>query len=111
MGTTRRTCSHWSSPARRTPPADALRARFDAPDALGYGIEEELFLVDGETLALLPQARKVHERVADDPRFKLELMASQLEIVTPPCADLETAVAASRRPGATSRRRPRRSGA
>ncbi|MDA0170330.1 YbdK family carboxylate-amine ligase [Solirubrobacter taibaiensis] len=72
---------------------DQLRARFDAPDALGYGIEEELFLVDGETLALLPQARKVHDRVADEPRFKLELMASQLEIVTPPCAELETAVA------------------
>ena len=34
--------------------ADALRARFDAPDALGIGIEEELFLLDAETLDLLP---------------------------------------------------------
>ena len=35
--------------------ADTLRARFDAPDALGIGIEEELFLLDGETLDLLPK--------------------------------------------------------
>ena len=32
--------------------ADALRARFDAPDELGIGIEEELFLLDPETLDL-----------------------------------------------------------
>ena len=66
--------------------AGELRARFDAPDALGIGIEEELFLLDGETLDLLPRAREVIERVEGDPRFKLELPASQLEIVTPPCA-------------------------
>ena len=42
--------------------ADTLRARFDAPDALGIGIEEELFLLDGETLDLLPNAREVIER-------------------------------------------------
>ena len=65
--------------------ADILRARFDAPDALGIGIEEELFLLDGETLDLLPRAREVLERTDGDPRFKLELPASQLEIVTPPC--------------------------
>ena len=68
--------------------AAELRARFDAPDALGIGIEEELFLLDGETLDLLPRAREVIERVEGDPRFKLELPASQLEIVTPPCPDV-----------------------
>src|SRR4051794_41327062 len=73
--------------------ADDLRARFDAPDALGIGLEEELFLLDPETLDLLPRAREVLERVQGDPRFKLELPASQLEIVTPPCSDLESAVA------------------
>ena len=72
--------------------ADTLRARFDAPDALGIGIEEELFLLDGESLDLLPNAREVLERVPGDPRYKLELPASQLEIVTPPCPDLPTAV-------------------
>ena len=74
--------------------ADTLRARFDAPDALGIGIEEELFLLDAETLDLLPQAREVIERTPGDPRFKLELPASQLEIVTPPCPDVASAVEA-----------------
>jgi carboxylate-amine ligase len=74
--------------------ADDLRARFDAPDALGIGLEEELFLLDPETLDLLPRAREVIERTEGDPRFKLELPASQLEIVTPPSPDVQSAVAA-----------------
>ena len=79
--------------------ADTLRARFDAPDELGIGIEEELFLLDPETLDLRPHAREVLERVDGDPRFKLEMPAAQLEIVTPPCPDVATAVAAlARRP-------------
>ena len=73
--------------------ADTLRARFDAPDELGIGIEEELFLLDAETLDLLPRAREVLERVEGDARFKLEMPAAQLEIVTPPCPDLASAVA------------------
>jgi carboxylate-amine ligase len=73
--------------------ADTLRARFDAPDELGIGIEEELFLLDPETLDLAPHAREVVEATAGDPRFKLELPAAQLEIVTPPCPDLASAVA------------------
>ena len=76
--------------------AAVLRARFDAPDELGIGLEEELFLLDGETLDLLPNAREVLDRVPEDPRFKLELPASQLEIVTPPCADVASAVEALR---------------
>ncbi len=72
--------------------ASELRARFDAPDELGIGIEEELFLLDGETLDLLPHAREVIARVDGDPRFKLELPAAQLEIVTPPCPDVASAV-------------------
>jgi len=73
--------------------ADTLRARFDAPDALGVGIEEELFLLDPETLDLRPNAREVLERVDGDPRFKLEMPAAQLEIVTPPSPDVASAVA------------------
>ena len=73
--------------------ADTLRARFDAPDELGIGIEEELFLLDPETLDLLPRAREVLERVPDDARFKLEMPAAQLEIVTPPCRDVASAIA------------------
>ena len=90
--------------------ADVLRARFDAPDELGIGLEEELFLLDGETLDLLPNAREVLDRVPDDPRFKLELPASQLEIVTPPCPDVATPSRRWTRPGATWRRPRRRSG-
>ncbi len=92
--------------------AEELRARFDAPDALGYGLEEELFLVDHETLDELPRAREVHERTEGDPRFKLELMAAQLEIVTPPSPDLDDGgrrAAPSR--AATSPQRRRRSAA
>jgi len=86
--------------------AHALRARFDAPDTLGIGIEEELFLLDPETLDLAPRAREVIERTGDDPRFKLELPASQLEIVTPPCPDVATAAAArTSRPSANASNR------
>lgn len=74
--------------------AEALRARFDAPDALGLGLEEELFLLDPDTLDLLPHAREVVEATDGDPRFKLELPAAQLEIVTPPSPDVQSAVAA-----------------
>src|SRR4051794_23916467 len=79
---------------RRVLTADELRARFDHPDTLGVGLEEELFLLDGETLDLLPRAREVLERTGGDPRFKLELPAAQLEIVTPPCATVPEALAA-----------------
>jgi glutamate---cysteine ligase / carboxylate-amine ligase len=72
--------------------ADTLRARFDAPDSLGIGLEEELFLLDGETLDLLPRSREVVEAAGGDPRFKLELPAAQVEIVTPPCGDVRAAV-------------------
>ena len=92
--------------------ADALRARFDAPDALGIGIEEELFLLDAETLDLRPNAREVLERIDGDPRFKLELPAAQLEIVTPPCARRRDGGRVARAPrAATWPPPPSRSGA
>ncbi len=37
-----------------TPTADDLRAAFDAPEPLTLGLEEELMLLDPETLDLLP---------------------------------------------------------
>src|SRR3954469_13200087 len=76
------------------PTAAALRAAFEAPPVLGVGVEEELFLLDADTLDLLPRAREVLERTGGDPRFKLELPAAQLEIVTPPCATVPEALAA-----------------
>src|SRR5215210_7092659 len=56
------------------------------------GLEEELMLLDPDTLDLVPRANEVLERVAGDPAFKLEMPASQLEIVTPPRATVAEAV-------------------
>ena len=67
-----------------SPTAADLRAAFDTPEPLTVGVEEELMLLDPETLDLVPRAAEVLARLGGDPRFKLELPASQLEIVTPP---------------------------
>jgi glutamate---cysteine ligase / carboxylate-amine ligase len=74
--------------------ADVLRSRFDAVVPFSVGLEEELMLLDGETLDLLPRAAEVIGRAGGDERFKLELPASQLEIVLPPFATVPEAVAA-----------------
>lgn len=66
------------------PTADELRAAFDAPTPFTVGVEEELLLLDPETLDLAPRAREVLESTRGDRRFKLELPAAQLEIVLPP---------------------------
>jgi carboxylate-amine ligase len=66
-----------------TPDADSLRATFDTPAPLTVGIEEELMLLDPETLDLAPRANQVLEQLDGDPRFKLELPAAQLEIMSP----------------------------
>jgi len=64
------------------------------------GLEEEVMLLDVETLDLAPRAAELLERLGDDPRYKLELPAAQLEIVLPPAArvgDAALALAAARR--------------
>jgi carboxylate-amine ligase len=64
--------------------AESLRATFDAPAPLTVGIEEELMLLDPETLDLAPLARETLDRTPEgDGRFKLELPAAQLEIASP----------------------------
>ena len=90
---------HLSSPALRqtvvpAPGAEALRALFDAPAPLTIGVEDEFMLLDPETLDLVPRAAEVLAAVADDARFKLELPASQLEIVLPPLGGADAAAAA-----------------
>jgi glutamate---cysteine ligase / carboxylate-amine ligase len=76
--------------AEPSPPTAAqLRAAFDAPAPFTVGLEEELMLLDPETLDLLPRALDVLERTGEDPRFKPELPAAQLEIVTPPCGRVD----------------------
>jgi glutamate---cysteine ligase / carboxylate-amine ligase len=74
------------------PTAAALRAAFDEPSSATVGLEEELMLLDAETLDLAPRASEVVEALGD-PRFKLEMPAAQLEIVTAPHATVAEAAA------------------
>jgi carboxylate-amine ligase len=77
----------------QTPTTADLRAAFDAPAPLSVGLEEEVMLLDPATLDLAPVAEQAVERLGD-PRFKLELPASQLEIVVGPARTVPEAIAA-----------------
>ncbi|HEX8204739.1 MAG TPA: YbdK family carboxylate-amine ligase [Solirubrobacteraceae bacterium] len=66
--------------------AHSLRATFEPPHPLTIGVEDELMLLDAETLDLAPRAREVVAALGGDPRFTLELPAAQVEIVLPPLA-------------------------
>lgn len=79
--------------ANPSPSSAELSSAFDA--ALGYtvGIEEELLLLDPATLELAPRALDLLARCDGDVRFKAELPASQLEIVTAPHADVRETIA------------------
>jgi glutamate---cysteine ligase / carboxylate-amine ligase len=82
-----------------------LRAAFDRPEPMTIGIEEEVKLLEPQTLDLAPVAPRLLERLDGDPRFKAELPASQIEIVTPPlpaAADAVEALRAGRRDLATA---------
>ena len=74
--------------------AASLQQVFDAPDPLTIGLEEEVMLLDPETLDLAPVARAVLSRLEGDERFKSELPASQIEIITPPARNVDDAVSA-----------------
>ena len=50
------------------------------------GIEEELMVLDPRSFDLAPRAHELLSALEDDPRFKPELVASQIELVTTPCA-------------------------
>jgi glutamate---cysteine ligase / carboxylate-amine ligase len=81
--------------------AAELRVAFDGVSPAGtVGVEEELMLLDPETHDLTPRAPEVLDRLGEDARFKLELPASQMEIVTTPAAhagEIGTQLAESRR--------------
>jgi carboxylate-amine ligase len=81
------------STARTGGPAQAraLRAVFDSAPPYAVGIEDEVMLLDPDTLELVPRAPELLERFAGDARFKLELPTSQLEILTSPTADVPLA--------------------
>jgi carboxylate-amine ligase len=75
------------------PTAADLRAAFDRHDTMTVGLEEELMLLDAETLDLAPRAQAVVDALGGDPRFKIEMPAAQLEIVTAPHATVAAAAA------------------
>ena len=82
------------------PTAERLRALFDETEPMTVGVEEELMVLDPGTLDLVPAAEEMLRLVEDDERFKRELPAAQLEIVTPPLrsvAEVAEALAAGRR--------------
>jgi carboxylate-amine ligase len=76
-----------------------LRRLFDGAPAgePTIGVEEELMLLDAETLDLAPVATDVLARLERDPRFKAELPAAQLELLTTPAEDLRDLAAQLRR--------------
>jgi carboxylate-amine ligase len=76
------------------PTADDLRAAFQPRSALTVGLEEELMVLDPGTLDLVPRAGEVLAALGGDARFKLELPAAQVEIVTPPASGVGAAAAA-----------------
>ena len=50
-------------------------------------------LLDGETLQLAPRAGELLGALAEDPRFKLELPAAQVELMTPAGGSVPDAIA------------------
>jgi carboxylate-amine ligase len=83
-----------SSPAGSSSPTpESLRAAFDAGAPYEVGLEDEVMLLDPATFALVPRAAEVLSILEGDPRFKLELPASQIEIITPPSIGVPAATA------------------
>jgi carboxylate-amine ligase len=74
--------------------AERLEAAFDDPAPLTVGLEEEVMLLDPTTLDLSPRAFELLTRLEGDPRFKAELPASQVEIVTEPTSEVGAAMEA-----------------
>src|SRR5688572_7406510 len=73
--------------------ARSLHAVFDAPAPMTVGVEEELMLLDPDTLDLAPVSAEILDAVGADARFKREFPAAQIEIVTEPAASAGEAVA------------------
>lgn len=67
---------------------------FDSVEPFTVGLEEEVMLLDPDTLDLTERAPALLRRFGNGPSpFKLELPASQLELVTPPCHSVPEAIA------------------
>src|SRR4051795_10180951 len=68
-------------------PARAMEHRFSGPD-FTLGVEEELMIVDPETLDLVNAIESLLDG-APEGAIKPELMESVLEIATEPCSNLD----------------------
>jgi carboxylate-amine ligase len=75
------------------PDAATLRRRFDAVGGFTVGVEEETMLLGPASFDLAPVARTLLSRLEGDPRFKPELPAAQLEIVTASAPTVSATVA------------------
>ena len=67
-----------------------MDANFTGP-SYTLGVEEELMILDGETLALANEIDAVVDAYEGEGEVKPELLQSVLEIATPPCKDLAEA--------------------
>ena len=66
---------------------------FDAVEPLTVGLEEEVMLLEPDSLELLARAPHLLGRLPGDGRFKLEMPASQIELLTPPRHEVPAAIA------------------
>jgi carboxylate-amine ligase len=73
--------------------ARSVGAAFDAAQPLTIGVEEEVMLLDGDTLALAPRSAELLASLSGDPRFKLELPAAHVELMLPATASVAEAMA------------------
>jgi glutamate---cysteine ligase / carboxylate-amine ligase len=73
--------------------ADGWRALLDGVRDHTIGVEEELMLLDPETLDLLPHAARVRAELGDQISMRTELPAAQVETASPVCATIAEAAA------------------
>src|SRR5215212_5380215 len=74
--------------------AVSLRERFDGVTDHTVGVEEELMLLDPDTLDLLPVAARVHKELGGRVSLRGELPAAQIETASPVCDSIAEAAAA-----------------
>jgi carboxylate-amine ligase len=74
--------------------AAGWRALLDGVTDHTVGVEEELMLLDPETLDLLPAAARVRAELGDAVSLRSELLAAQVETASPVCATIGEAARA-----------------
>jgi glutamate---cysteine ligase / carboxylate-amine ligase len=71
--------------------AVSLRELFDGVTDHTVGVEEELMLLDPDTLDLLPAAARVHQELGGRISLRGELPAAQIETASPVCDSIDEA--------------------